>query len=259
MFKMKKLIIWSGGFDSTALLLECFKNRIDFDTAYINLKNNESKVVCEKLARNKFKENFKDLFSKDYKDYEFGPIDIYFKGDLTNPWQPILWLLGYISGYKYDFKELYDEIWFGYIQQDDFWHFKENFLSVYKTFCYHWMINDIPLKFPFEWVNKDDLYSKYYKSFVNSNDSKLKKILYDIWTCENPRIKYNSTQLEFDFKEFSLNTKENQNYEPCGYCDTCKKFKIFLNNNNLEKELHSYYKNINSFCDIKNETVQEQK
>ena len=221
---MKKLIFWSGGFDSTAVILHCIKNNIDFDTAYINLQNNESKVECEKSSRERIKDMLKLNSLKDYKDYEFGPFEFIGTGDLTNPWQPIIWLCGFFSGYRYNFKDLYDEILFGYIRGDDFWHYKENFISMFRLMSTHFNIDPLKLKFPLEWVSKTEVYNDYY----NTTNSSWKDLIWDIWTCENPYKTQEFIQSElFETSKIRSCTISN-NYEPCGICACCKSFEKML-------------------------------
>ena len=57
----RTLVIWSGGFDSTATLLRCCENKEIVDTLYINLANNKEKVEAEKHRRKYMIKRIKNL------------------------------------------------------------------------------------------------------------------------------------------------------------------------------------------------------
>jgi len=98
----------------------------------------------------------------------------------------------------------YQNVIFGYIQKDDFWHIRREFEDAYKNLQY--VVNpcdDIKwptLKYPFEWKSKQDLVNELSAHKVG------KLILGQIWTCEMPH--------DEGFESL-----------PCGVCNPCKKLK----------------------------------
>ena len=222
---MKKLLLWSGGFDSTAILLDWLENKIEFDTVYINLENNYYKSLAEKDARLRILKKLETKYSKESfgKDYEIkiNPVYSENKGGF---WQPYLWINSLVTHIKED---KYSEIAFGYIKKDMFWHIKSEALKMFK---YSWIVfhcnyKNIPeLIYPYEWYYKEDI-------FLNSKEFN-KEILKMTITCENPII---FDQLSFDLELNDIKHNDKIMFKECGECDTCKrKIELFKNLNNFK-------------------------
>lgn len=181
----KKLLVWSGGMDSTSILLDCVRHKIPIETLYIELKNNERKVKIEKHRRDIIKSIINDTYNINITDTtvvigEVKPAN----STIVSLWQPVLWLHGIIASITTDAN--YESIIFGYIRGDDFWHIRTKFESAYKN-MWGIMVPDrqhefiMPnLEFPIEWYTKEGVVDFYLA------DSFGREVFKYVWTCEYP-------------------------------------------------------------------------
>jgi len=198
----KKLIVWSGGFDSTALIIKALQENEPFDIIYIKLENNDIKNKIELNTRNKIKKLLSP-FMDNVSDAI--PITLILKSYPYLP-QPMSWVFGisiYIADILRHKNRMFDysEIEMGYIKNDDFWHISNQFKNSYYSLLSMDLIDkkDIPkLSFPIEWYKKEDLYYNFY-----SKNDLYKNVMNLTWTCEKPKL----------VKKF---------YVECGQCNTCK-------------------------------------
>jgi hypothetical protein len=126
-----KLIVWSGGLDSTALILKCLEENTPFETLYIKTKNlNEHKVECELEARQRIKHILCEKHKFIWKDrvVNIGTFDTV-ESRVYPISQPYLWCYGAIRGIDRNTSE----IWFGYIRYDSFWHCRPRFEKAYYS------------------------------------------------------------------------------------------------------------------------------
>lgn len=196
---MKHLIVWSGGLDSTAVLLELGKNKEDtLYTVYFNVSNNKDKAEKEIEHRKILKvllEKQANVHIINDTIYEYS-VDARASGVAI--WQPATWVFGLLSGPTL---EDYDTINFGYIKGDCFWHVKEHFIKTIKHFNRLLKNNDSDIsqkiRFPLEWYSKESIVESYYHIYP--------EIFLNIWTCENPR-----------------------HGKPCGFCPPCETYDKFL-------------------------------
>jgi len=210
---MKTLICYSGGFDSTALLLNELQNGYHVDTCYFELPNNTGAQSIELKNRKKILK----YVSKITKDPEMSGTlgndvvyNLYTKFDnrvYLHLQQAYLWIQFLIL--KVDLSK-YDRVVFGYVKYDDFWHFKNEFIELYNSsvkLTVH--KNTSKLVYPFEWCTKKDVLKWYdTENFYNKNVSKyIKKIEKLTFYCETP----------VDGKA-------------CKKCDSCKRHKSEIGN-----------------------------
>ena len=228
---MKSLLVWSGGLDSTYILLNMIKNKEEFDTFYVNCRNNEIKNRAELKAREDIiKEVCPDgILWKDFKELAFEIINI---PELNSfpLWQPLFWIHNVALFFNLNKHTKYDKIIFGYQKEDDFWHYKNDFEKMFNimwdmSFKQYSDMKKPTFEYPLEWCTKKEVYSNFL-------DEHGKKILNLTWTCENPRIK-TVKQLSFDFYNVVINndnikTKvrdkeldQEETYIPCGSCVPC--------------------------------------
>lgn len=176
----KNLVVWSGGLDSTAILLNLKANRIDFDTVYVRLKNNTEKSNAEIQAREKIEQ----IFNSDGTFFNDHIIDTQdYAGLRCNLPQPFIWLTNIFNLAEFG---TYTHIYFGYIKGDCFWQFKNNFVEAFKN-CFLLQgrhERDLPeLVFNFQDTNKSEIIN-YYESMGYFG----KCVRKEIWTCEYPEI-----------------------------------------------------------------------
>ena len=188
------LLVWSGGLDSTAIYLkliylEALKeysyetNVFNFHTIYFEEISNKLKTRAEHKAR---KNILKILKSEGYQTPTDHVVKLNNYVSIHRPVlvQPLVWIHGLTM-----FNDIrkYDNVIFGYIKYDCFWHIKHD---VEKLLEYSFRVLDHDgykgptLKFPFEWYSKQELYEKYFKDQPIG-----KKIFKEIWTCENPIVR----------------------------------------------------------------------
>lgn len=188
----RPLILWSGGFDSTCLVIDKLREGEHIDIMYVNLDNNKRGQGFEKKAIKKMSALIKDanLPGKIISVHEFGYHQI--TVDKAVFAQPALWLQG--ASFIVN-PEIHSEINIAYIKADDIWHYKTELQNLYGAMLALTCHDDeiVPLKFPCEWQTKADLLDKL-ESFVY-----YKQIMKLVYYCESGRK------------------------EPCGTCTSCKR------------------------------------
>lgn len=184
----RPLILWSGGFDSTCLVLDRLHDG-DVDLLYVNLANNDKMQRREKKAIAKLKCIIKDanLPGNIIDEYTFGYQEITVTKQVYA--QPALWLQAasmMADGARHN------EVLIGYVRHDDAWHYKTEIVNAYNALSQLTCPDNIvPVKFPYEWETKTRLLERF-KDFVY-----IKQILNLMYYCES-------------------GTKE-----PCGECSSC--------------------------------------
>ena len=199
----KTLVVWSGGFDSTALLLYLIDQKLEFETLYIDLDNNHEKNLLEKNARMKIQTALKEEYDITFVDHIVNFPSVCTESHSGNNkgatlTQPYIWLNGTMI-FLMDVPQ-FDYVTFGYIVTDCFWHikhpFKEAYQSLYKLLAIE---SEAPtLWFPFEWFNKKRIFTDYY-----DKDSFRLNLINMTWTCEDPAKNL-----------------------PCNKCRACRRFNI---------------------------------
>ena len=189
------LVLWSGGLDSTAILLYYLKEKIPFETVYINLDNNRVKAKEEKKARKKILKALENYYAVKITDHEvkFSSINFSHKHTLA---QPLIWMFGLLQVIH----ENIDTVNLGYVEGDCFWHIKHNFE---RAFWHLKRVMDNKFKkfptlhYPFEWFGKKDLVDYHYSDEIG------KYVFGMLWVCED--VMEDSSQ--------------------CGKCTPCTRFK----------------------------------
>jgi len=188
--KKRPLILWSGGFDSTILLINEL-HKTDVDVLYVNLENNTRQQKREQRAIKKLKVIINDanLQGKIINEHSFGYQTI--KVSKKSYTQPCLWLMAssFIAN-----SDIHSSVKIAYVRYDDAWHYKGEMLNVYNSLnsliCQEKMVD---LEFPFEWHTKSDLYE------IVRDFTYIDQIMKTISYCES-------------------------NYEDrCNDCDSCKR------------------------------------
>lgn len=181
MVKAPLLICWSGGLDSTMVLLKYLRDGVkEISTIYVELTNNSNKSKMELKARARIRDSLEKEFNAVIDDT---CIKV---GDISLPWgaslmiQPLLWSFGMLvklSDKKKEFKTLS----FGYIREDDFWHIRKEFESIIKLgLCFtdpNFML-DCEFQYPLEWFSKQEVWDMYGDAHKHIRDL--------TWTCEAP-------------------------------------------------------------------------
>jgi 7-cyano-7-deazaguanine synthase in queuosine biosynthesis len=186
----RPLVLWSGGFDSTCLVIDKLHDG-DIDILYIDLENNwimqrqERRAICKMKALIK-DANLKGQIINSF-NFRYGMIPV----TKSVYAQPALWLQ---AASMIADAEHHSEVNIAYVRHDDAWHYKTEIMNAYTALNQLTSPDNIvPVKFPFEWFTKTTLLEQlktfeYHKPLLNL-----------IYYCE-------------------AGTKK-----PCGECSSCKR------------------------------------
>lgn len=189
-------VFWTGGLDSTAMVVNLLKDGYKVDAYYVNIKNNAFQTKLEKAA-------IKKLYSE-IKKLDFGE-HLSLKGDLiditvhqgsynTQNGEPLL-PMTFLAGISFIDTSKYDYFCMGYVSGDLFWTFREEFEKIYNAISEYKTLPQ--LWFPIRRTTKFHL----------------KEML--------------ETYKLFDFVQFCEYSKK-----ACSYCDSCKRM---IGENLMEK------------------------
>lgn len=221
--KRKKRIamFFSGGLDSTYLLYKNLKEGHKVTPFYVEISNNIDKCKIEKQQIVKIY----NILCQEITDNNLVQPQIiskleilkHYDNDLKFVQIPIwLFVTNYIAQHKYD------EIQIGYIANDDSIPYVEDIKKTYKSM--NWLFHDSShrpkLTFPLLKYTKRDMLDVLPPS-----------ILELVYSCETPFLGDDLVNLSDVEKsssyglreEFLSNPEHYQTFEPCGYCDPCKK------------------------------------
>ena len=183
------LIVWSGGYDSTCLLIDSLELGYDVYTVYFSIQNNKQKSIKEIKRRKYIKSVLRCRYGYEFTDRVIRVPYIQINSVCLS--QPSLWIYGIIS-FLWKNHSL-DEVQLGYIKSDDFWH-----VRYYIDDLYHILYKSMdikvdlpPLTYPLEWVNKEDIIKRLRLSYEDISNL--------TWLCEG----------------------ESKSYMMCGKCSTC--------------------------------------
>ncbi len=171
---MKNFVVWSGGCDSTLLLVEMAADAtlanplyaVSFTTDHIG----EGKSAKELEARKKIKSK---LSGKpiEYIEIKTQVEGIPYVGGRQGLSQPPLWL-GSLLPFMFDDSRLC----FGYIVTDHFWHYRSHFESMFDSLAKIAGRERLSFYFPYEWNTKVEILKRLKEEGF-----------YDLcWWCENP-------------------------------------------------------------------------
>jgi 7-cyano-7-deazaguanine synthase in queuosine biosynthesis len=203
---LAKVVVWSGGHDSTLVLQQLLsKVTVDNPIRALSMTHDQYdkiKTKCERKARSVILKKWGNNKHKLIHPYEINVTStsmVYFN-DYKIPGQPMFWLTG-----VFPYLRTGDEVYFGYISGDDFWHFKEEFCNAFFALCKFAGIT-ATLNFPLEYWAKE--------SVLRETDKLgLSKIC---WTCEDPP----------------------KSKKPCGKCHSCiniAKARLWMNKSKCKR------------------------
>lgn len=169
MDEKRPLVLWSGGTDSTCLVIDLLTQG-DIDIMYVDLENNENQQKHEKNAIQKLRCVISDanLKGKIINEHSFGYKTI----SVTKMMyvQPALWInaVAFIANVN-----IHSGVHLAFVKYDDVWHYKTEINAVYNAM--NNLVCDgvtVPLVFPYEWSTKVDLINDlknfiYYKQVMN--------------------------------------------------------------------------------------------
>ncbi len=147
---MNKLIAWSGGLDSTALVWRMLQAGHSVETIYIEIPGNGEKVKREQAAITKMLE-----FMKPYPIHHLGTstINLTVYSDLELA-QPAIWVMGLV----YAAHPKIDEVNIGYVLSDQAISWIPDIKTLWSGYAGLLRQKLPPLEFPLTKVDKRDLW-----------------------------------------------------------------------------------------------------
>jgi hypothetical protein len=224
--------MFSGGFDSTALLLSKVGENLKLKNSYEKCRYNVISVYHEnipnkeedKLARDRIKEILMKEFPDEMKYYfSFREIKI---SDGGIAGQASIWPAFALTDSNLANGDDIN-LWFGYVKGDDFWHSKgyyENLYSAYEKIIGDYTGNKskIIANFPFEWFYKNQLV--YLYSTVPSVFDAIS------WAGDDGEVKLKEKQEIKNIFEQIMNSKKyfvsTDEYNPRKASDACCKIPV---------------------------------
>ncbi len=169
-----KVVVWSGGLDSTLLLAHELATQPRGGVKAITLAGHlqlpHDQLACERVARAEFK---KWARARGWK-FRHETVRVKTSGNIHNDvGQSGIWLshlMPYLQGG--------DTALFGYIRGDDFWHWRHLFVAAFGALAAsHFVGSSLLVNFPLEWHRKRDVVegARLYR---------LPRRCW--WTCEKP-------------------------------------------------------------------------
>lgn len=185
-------VLWSGGMDSTALLYALAKTFSTRKNPIYAISILADCVVSGQKER-WFRKQQKKIFKKEKLNIKYINIEIknaygnYNRENARMPMlQPLLWLSSLVQLLKYNNNA---QILFAYVREDDIWHRIAEFKRIFSTFKLFAYNDRLELKFPLEWVRKQEVIK-----FLEKHN-----LLRYVTFCEE------------------------ESYKPCGACPSCKR------------------------------------
>lgn len=149
-------VIWSGGFDSTAVIIKYLEEGREVRVVSVSLSNNPNQARAEKDARR----NITKLLSDEFPNKLIPSEDIVWPevtcsiGGLS---QPPIWL--YVAAMHASTTE----VAFGWVKEaDDIWHYRECIFRLPSAID-AFTGKTTTILIPFEWITKKELIDYYVK------------------------------------------------------------------------------------------------
>ena len=183
----KYLLLWSGGCDSTLLLLRYLKEGKKIRTLAVN-HDQVSSAPYEKKARREIKKKLRERgFKFRHQEISIRGRERGVQGGNGGLSQPGIWLFAAIGNLN-DKETLLT----AYIREDDIWHYRQWYVDAFQNLL---VIagKTSELQFPMEWDTKPEIIAELKKE----------KLLSLTWYCEAP-------------------TKSGRR---CGRCGSCKRMR----------------------------------
>jgi 7-cyano-7-deazaguanine synthase in queuosine biosynthesis len=173
---MKKVFVWSGGYDSTYMLYQYLieENNPEAECFILNWnKINQRKQSQERLRQTKFIELMKSKGKNIITHFVSLDHDIQPYGeDVTMQAAMFIPLFAYLTPCK----EI--ELNFGFIKGDDYWFAKRDYDYVIQQYCYL-LHKTVTLNHPIRLLSKTDIMERVRKLGLEEY----------AWTCEFPDLK----------------------------------------------------------------------
>ena len=211
----KPLVLWSGGADSTYLLLHHFKHSVNVDVLALDCFQDRGKVFRELVARHRLRESFKQLYIVDGVSatsreslYDANVYGIKQFSQLAAPYanrlafsQATPWILGALLNFNPD---QHSHIEIAYVLGDEISALLPVIHEVGRGLGLVMHGVPVDIYFPLMWTRKQSIYSglNKYKADPYTTDT-----LLDLtWTCEIPTDAGHCGECPSCLKESQLRT-----------------------------------------------------
>jgi 7-cyano-7-deazaguanine synthase in queuosine biosynthesis len=187
---LKKVIVWSGGADSTLLLASALTSAkadgllTEKAVAAITLDHHQMNLEREPMrkAEATARQNFKRWAARNGMKFDSFTVTVSADTDVS-PFaaQFSLWA-SHVILYAGSIFNIHEdvEIQFGYVKRDIFWHSKSEFLQAFDALSRLSWLTKMRATFPLEWHEKQDVIGQLRDLSVPQKCW---------WTCENPGSK----------------------------------------------------------------------
>lgn len=198
-------IPWSGGLDSTYLVLKAIREGRTVYAPYFKLTNNEHKSAAELQARRNLLDEIDILADASKYGQLIAPIgpvaNAEFNENHTVLIQAMLWPVLVTAYCPTEVKE----VWLAYVLEDHAVSWETEIKDLYAALSKFRGLdgeNALRVHFPIKKVDKDTIVDRL-KSLTLQHEL-LGEL---IWTCENPRVQ---------------ETEDERKFTPCHHCKSCK-------------------------------------
>ena len=189
------LVVFSGGVDSTALLIYYFSHNIPHATCYAQIPNNAPQHRRELTARKRIIDKLTKIYGN-YHTKDTIISGVYSSIKNPNRLSPLAYTWLWSIVYGIDLQH-YSQIDFGYIRSDCFWHYAQSVREVYTQMMSITTFTPPKLAYPLEWYTKQGVYDTFY-----AFDKNVLPVFDLTYTCEIGKVK------------------------PCGKCNKCIDFSL---------------------------------
>lgn len=204
---MERLLIpWSGGLDSTLLVVRALEHsKAELHTSYVDLENNSTKSWCEERSIIELRTELRKVY-KDFTHHDDTKINLGEWNSHGASCQPFLWLLSMIPvASTLVGCDVTLRIQIGYIFPDetieDLPKIDEAWKAMWNQTIPDYYAPD--LETPLKFMKKRDIHRTLTRYGKHHGIDLVKHT----WTCEDPKRIHNN--------EFS-------GYKRCGVCSSCK-------------------------------------
>lgn len=213
---MNIFIPWSGGADSTYLILKTLQEGHTVYSGYFELQNNEEKVKRELNAINKMLPFFKQYYKNTFI-YQKSLTEIGLNGqkNIFHLCQPPIWIFSSI----YSIEENIDKVYLSYIMNDDAISYLKEIEQLFNSYLAFTDKKDLKLEFPLMKTSKQEILSYLY-------------------------------EFEEDFLNYITFCESLEKIDNCGYCHTCMKWKFYENKGWVSHNKKRFNKDIKKENDV---------
>jgi 7-cyano-7-deazaguanine synthase in queuosine biosynthesis len=191
--KKTVLVLFSGGIDSTYLVHDNLSKGNTVIPAYIEIKNNFSKIRLEKIVTKRLVNKFRELeYPGELRNLVKHSIGVDISNEIGFGFAQ---LPAWIFGLMYSINDYIDEVQIGYVMGDEIISYLDDIKKLYNSFAPLHTGKLPKLTFPLIKKHKENMFNEFPEEI-------LELIMY----CECPEY-------------------ENRKYYKCGECKPCRMYK----------------------------------